>query len=111
MNILFHMLQVNGKLLNLHTSVAEMEVLKFLEKYKRKRFIFHWYARDLEIVDNYLALGGYFSIGVEILFSEHITEITRRIPLDRILIETDNPSSYSWLLGGECNNGMPALLI
>ncbi|MFV9973233.1 MAG: hypothetical protein AB8V41_08440 [Francisella endosymbiont of Hyalomma asiaticum] len=44
-------------------------------------------------------------------FSERIRDITRVIPLDRILIETDNPSSYSWLLRVECNNGMPALLI
>ena len=60
-----------------------MEVLKSLEKYKRKRFIVHWYAGDLEIVDNYLALEGYFSISVEILFSEHIREITRRALLTR----------------------------
>ncbi|AJI53201.1 TatD family hydrolase [Francisella philomiragia] len=101
---------VDNKLLNLHTSGAELEVLQTLERYKRHRFIVHWYAGDLNVLDKYLALGGHFSIGVEILFSEHIREITRRIPLDRILIETDNPSSYSWLLGKEQNDGMPTLL-
>ncbi|WP_395166744.1 TatD family hydrolase [Francisella salimarina] len=101
---------VDNKLLNLHTSGAELEVLQTLERYKRHRFIVHWYAGDLDVLDKYLALGGHFSIGVEILFSEHIREITRRIPLDRILIETDNPSSYSWLLGREQNDGMPTLL-
>ncbi|APD51193.1 TatD family hydrolase [Francisella hispaniensis] len=101
---------VDNKLLNLHTSEAELEVLQILERYKRHRFIVHWYAGDLEVLDKYLALGGHFSIGVEILFSEHIREITRRIPLERILTETDNPSSYSWLLGKEQNDGMPALL-
>lgn len=101
---------VDNKLLNLHTSGAELEVLQILERYKRHRFIVHWYAGDLDVLDKYLALGGYFSIGVEILFSEHIREINRRIPLDRILIETDNPSSYSWLLGKEQNDGMPTLL-
>lgn len=30
-----------------------------------KDLLFTWYAGDLEIVDNYLALGGYFSIGGE----------------------------------------------
>ncbi|WP_150464719.1 TatD family hydrolase [Francisella sp. XLW-1] len=101
---------IDNKLLNLHTSGAELEVLQTLERYKRHRFIVHWYAGDLDVLDKYLALGGHFSIGVEILFSEHIREITRRIPLDRILIETDNPSSYSWLLGREQNDGMPTLL-
>lgn len=101
---------INNKLLNLHTSGAELEVLQTLERYKRHKFIVHWYAGDLEVLDKYLALGGHFLIGVEILFSEHIIEITRRIPLDRILIETDNPSSYSWLLGKEQNDGVPTLL-
>lgn len=101
---------VDNKLLNLHTSGAELEVLQVLERYKRHKFIVHWYAGDLGILDKYLALSGHFSIGVEILFSEHIREIAKRIPLDRILIETDNTSSYSWLLGKEQNDGMPTLL-
>ncbi|MED7788842.1 TatD family hydrolase [Francisella sp. 19X1-34] len=58
----------------------------------------------------YLAFGGFFSIGVEILFSQHIQFIAKKLPLDRILIETDNPSAYSWLLGKELNDGMPTLL-
>lgn len=61
-------------------------------------------------MERYLALGGYFSIGVEVMFSKHIQEIAKKVPLDRILVETDNPSSYSWLLGKESNNDMPELL-
>ncbi|MED7820376.1 MULTISPECIES: TatD family hydrolase [unclassified Francisella] len=99
-----------NKFLNLHTSGAEIEVVNFLEKYNCNKFMVHWYAGDLDIIDNYLALGGFFSIGVEILFSKHIQSITKKLPLDRILVETDNPSAYSWLLGKELNNGMPTLL-
>lgn len=101
---------VKGKLLNLHTSGAEVEVLKYLEAYKHSKFLVHWYAGELKIIDRYLALGGFFTIGVEVLFSKHIEDIATLLPLDRILIETDNPSSYSWLLGKEQNNGMPSLL-
>ncbi|AXA32932.1 TatD family hydrolase [Francisella adeliensis] len=101
---------VKDKLLNLHTSGAEIEVLGALEKYNHSKFVIHWYAGSIELMERYLALGGYFSIGVEIMFSKHIQEIAKKVPLDRILVETDNPSSYSWLLGEESNNDMPELL-
>ncbi len=38
-----------------------------------------------------VSLGAYFTIGVEILFSDHIKNIAREIPLERLLTETDNP--------------------
>lgn len=101
---------VKNKFLNLHTSDAEVEVVKFLEQYKHNKFIVHWYEGDLSVIDRYLSLGGYFSIGVEILFSSHIKEIAKVIPLDKILVETDNPSSYSWLKGHESYDGLPDLL-
>ncbi len=100
-----------NKLLNLHTSGAESEVLSYLEKYKHSKFIIHWYAGPLELIDKYLNLGGYFTLGVEILFSNSIVEIAKRIPIDRILLETDGPYSYSWLKGLDNNNDdMPDLL-
>ncbi|API87821.1 TatD family hydrolase [Francisella uliginis] len=102
--------ETKSKLLNLHTSGAETEVVNLLEKYNCSRFMVHWYSGSLDILDNYLSLGGFFSIGVEVLFSKHIQEIASALPLDRILIETDNPSAYSWLLGEEVNDGMPSLL-
>ena len=37
------------------------------------------------------SLGAYFTIGVEILYSDHIKNIAREIPLERLLTETDNP--------------------
>nr|WP_245806458.1 TatD family hydrolase [Francisella halioticida] len=44
------------------------------------------------------------------MFSKHIEQIVAKLPLERILVETDNPSAHSWLLGEEVNNGMPTLL-
>lgn len=86
---------INGKLLNLYTSGVEMGSFEISRKIVSakdllRRLLFYWWWD---------------------CFNEYIREITRVIPLDRILIEADNPSSYSWLLRVECNNGMPALLI
>ena len=42
------------------------------------------------------------------LTSADIQEIARQIPLERILLETDNPGGYEWLKGPI---GMPAILL
>lgn len=46
-------------------------------------------------------------MGVELLRSERIERIARRIPLERLLSETDNPGGWAWLSG---EPGMPSLL-
>jgi TatD DNase family protein len=38
-----------------------------------------------------VSLGAFFTIGVEILFSEQIKNIAREVPMERLLTETDNP--------------------
>ncbi|APC96518.1 TatD family hydrolase [Francisella frigiditurris] len=103
---------VKGKLLNLHTSGAEEDVLSYLQKYRHKKFIIHWYNGSLELLDSYLALGGYFTIGLEVLFSEKIQKILELLPIDRVLLETDNPSAWPWLNKQPENEvGMPNLLL
>lgn len=53
-------------------------------------------------------MGAYFTIGVEVLYSEHIRTIAREVPLDRLLTETDNPGGPKGLIG---SIGMPSLLL
>jgi len=46
-------------------------------------------------------------VGVEVLRSPRIAKVARRVPLDRLLSETDNPGGWAWLEGAP---GEPALL-
>jgi amidase len=39
----------------------------------------------------------YFTIGVEVLYSDYIKEIARTIPDHLLLTETDNPGALRWL--------------
>ena len=41
--------------------------------------------------------GCYFTIGVEVLYSDYIKEIARTIPDHLLLTETDNPGALRWL--------------
>ncbi len=64
-----------------------------------ERAIVHWYAGPLDVLDDLIHHGAYFTVGVGVLTSRAIQEIARRIPLDRLLTETDNPRGLEWLTG------------
>jgi TatD DNase family protein len=51
--------------------------------------------------------GCYFTVGVEVLYSEHIQAIARELPIAQMLTETDNPGGQKWLTGAV---GMPQLI-
>lgn len=96
-----------GKLINLHTSGAETEILACLKARNLPAMIVHWYSGPIKYVQDYLDLGVFFTIGVEVLQSEKIRELAKELPEDRILTETDNPSGWEWLNG---RKGFPELI-
>ena len=85
------------KIVNLHTKGAEQEILDLLTAYGIERAIIHWYSGPMDILDRLLDFGVYFTVGIELLFSDRIRSIAERMPMDRILTETDNPSAMQWL--------------
>jgi len=98
----------SGKRMNLHTKGAEADVLAELRAHGLRGSIVHWYSGPAELVSDYLALGCYFTIGVEVFTSEAVRELARSLPGDRLLLETDNPGAHKWLTGSP---GMPDLLL
>lgn len=96
-----------GKILNLHTSGAEARIAERMREVGGPPAVVHWYNGPMRPLAALVDMGVYFSIGVEVLRSERIARIARRIPLDRLLCETDNPGGWAWLDGPP---GMPSLL-
>lgn len=95
------------KTVNLHTKGAEREILDLLEHYDIRRAIIHWYSGPSDILRAMVDYGAYFTVGVEVLYSEHIQTIARELPEARLLTETDNPGGLQWLTG---EPGMPRVL-
>ncbi|MBI4522478.1 MAG: TatD family hydrolase [Deltaproteobacteria bacterium] len=95
------------KLVNLHTKGAERQILDLLEEYEIQRAIIHWYSGPLDLLNAFIDLGVFFTVGVEVLFSERIQAVARAIPLEKLLTETDNPGGLKWLRGSV---GMPLAL-
>jgi TatD DNase family protein len=93
------------KFVNLHTKGGERNIVDLLERYDLKRAIIHWYSGPLDILNALIDFGAYFTVGVEVLYSENIQSIARTIPDDLLLTETDNPGGMRWLKGVV---GMPA---
>lgn len=83
--------QEQNKTVIIHSKGNEQAVFDIIGKHRAKRFIFHWFSGSLDFLRRGVAMGAYFTIGTEILFSEPIKNIAREIPLERLLTETDNP--------------------
>jgi TatD DNase family protein len=85
------------KMVNLHTKGAEKKILDLLERYEIERAIIHWYSGPLDILRPLIEFGAYFTVGVEVSYSETIQTIAREIPDHLLLTETDNPGGLKWL--------------
>jgi len=96
-----------GKFVILHTKGAEKEVLELLDQYNISRGIVHWYSGPLDILRSMITRGLYFTVGIEVLHSEHIRRIAKEIPVSRLLTETDNPGGPKEFLG---EYGKPVLV-
>ena len=109
-NVFKHFLQTardQNKIVNLHTKGAERDVLNLLKQYEIRRAIVHWYSGPMDVLHEFVGFGAYFTIGVELAFSDHIKAIAKAVPMDRLLTETDNPGGIKWLTG---KPGMPLVI-
>jgi len=61
----------------------------------------------MDIFREMVARGVYFTVGIEVLYSEHIQTIAQEIPSRQLLTETDNPGGPKGFIGGP---GMPILV-
>lgn len=78
------------KILSIHSRKAESDCLSILEGFKGK-VILHWYTGSLHNVDVALSRGYYFSINHQMIKNQKGRTIINRIPIEKILIESDAP--------------------
>ncbi len=79
------------KILNLHSSSAEDEVLELIVKCDIKKAIFHWYSGKTGTLNKILDNGYYFSINESMCKSKKGQNIISKLPKDKVLVETDAP--------------------
>lgn len=79
------------KILSIHSRRAEKEVLTLLIKYKISNAVFHWYSGSTSMLIKILDEGYYFSINPSMINSPNGQNIISKIPINKILTESDGP--------------------
>lgn len=83
-----------GKVLTVHSVRAARAVLDLIEAHlppNRGRVVLHWFTGTASEARRAVDLGCYFSINAEMLRSDRHRGLVERLPLDRLLTETDGP--------------------
>ena len=80
-----------NKLMSIHVRGAEKEAIDIIKKYQPTRCIIHWFTGTQEDLYEFLNIGCYFSINANMALQN--SEIIKKIPKDRILVESDGPYS------------------
>lgn len=92
-------LSTQKKIISIHSVKAEEEILAYIENYKLKTPIIHWYSGPISLIEKAVSLGCYFSINEAMTMSIKGKNIISHLPLDRILTESDAPyNRYSNIL-------------
>jgi TatD DNase family protein len=80
-----------GKILTIHSRKAAQDVIDILGKNFPGKIILHWYSGTMSQLQKAINNGYYFSINYPMLNSKSGKEIIKKIPIERLLIETDGP--------------------
>lgn len=80
----------DNKILSVHSRKASTEIVDELELYNGK-VIMHWFTGKKSDLDKAVKKGYYFSINSQMIKSKSGQDIISRIPVDRILLESDAP--------------------
>jgi len=77
----------------IHTRYASQDTIAILEKYNVNLGVVHCFTESWEMAKIILDMGLYISFSGILTFknSENLRDLVRKIPLNRILIETDSP--------------------
>lgn len=82
-----------GLPISIHCLKAWGRLLELLQSGPRSAFLLHSYGGPAEMISSFAGLGAYFSISGYFAHARKARqrEVFRRVPLDRLLIETDSP--------------------
>lgn len=85
----------SGKPLIIHTREAAADTLRIMEEEGASQVggVMHCFTESLEVAERAIALGFCISFSGIVTFKNalQLKEVARKIPLDRILVETDSP--------------------
>jgi TatD DNase family protein len=88
-----HASQQTNKALIVHTRDARADTIRILRAERAQKGVLHCFTEDWDTAEAAMELGFYISLSGIVSFSsaKDLREVAKRLPLDRVLIETDSP--------------------
>lgn len=80
-----------SKVYSIHSKNTEDTIFEILKQNRVKHAILHWYTGKLSTLDKLIDAGYYFSLNPKMLYSANALKRIERIPIQRVLFETDGP--------------------
>jgi TatD DNase family protein len=93
-NELLSVAHQSGKPIIVHCRYSHKRALEMVIEKGIKRAVFHWYSGPLDFLEEILNNGYIISATPALVYSPPHQEAIKRVPLERILLETDSPVSY-----------------
>lgn len=94
----------------LHTKGQEKEVATIMDNYTMPILV-HWYSCE-DYLDFYMAKDCYFTVGPDVATSKAVQRVVKRVPVNRLLVESDGLSALEWVRGEKVEAGaLPACLM
>ncbi len=78
----------------IHSRGTTSQVVSMLPSYKIKKVLLHWFSQPHSLIPTIVDRGYYITEGPPSVFSNGIREVIRRMPLTRLLTETDGPVRF-----------------
>jgi TatD DNase family protein len=94
LNVLLQAAENLGLPVIIHSRGAASEVLEILPSYNISKVMLHWYSGSLDLIPKIIGRGYSLSVGPSILYAKYLQDIVIKVPLEKILTETDGPVSY-----------------
>lgn len=91
-----HIIQscIYSKTISIHSVFSDRYVLDILERNnttEHNNCILHWYSGSFTQLERAIEMGCYFSVNEQMLNSPNGTKIIARIPIERLVLESDAP--------------------
>jgi TatD DNase family protein len=78
----------------IHSRGTTEQIIDMLPSYNVKKVLLHWFSNPISALAKAVDRGFYISEGAPVVFSNGIRDVVKRVPLEKLLTETDGPVRF-----------------
>jgi TatD DNase family protein len=78
----------------IHSRGTTSQIVSMLPSYKIKKVLLHWFSQPHSLIPTIMDRDYYITVGPPSVFADGIREVIRRMPLTRLMTETDGPVQF-----------------